>query len=233
MTPPDGALQARLPSADTIAGPLDLFTTWVHESAHAVVGVLVGRSIERIDLSSDGSGATRLSSNGIPSDISQVAVGSAGYVGTVVFGALLLVLGRWARASRITLGAVGGFLVLTALLWMPSAFSFGLSVGLGILFVVLCFVLEDRWVRFVTSALGVIAMVEGLLRVASVDDTTTDAVLTSHFAGTGVGTTKTIWLIAAFAFAIGAVVLRARWASNAIPDVPSVGETSPPGASGP
>lgn len=225
---PEEALEQTYASADSIAGPLDLFTTWIHEVSHAVVGVLVGRSIDRVDLSIDGSGSTRLTSSGVPSDFGQVAVGSAGYVGTVLVGALLLVLGRWTRASRVALGALGASLVLSALLWMPSAFSFGLSVGFGVLFLALAVLLPARWVRFTTSALGVIAMVEGLLRVADVGDGTTDAVLTSHFAGTGVGTVKTVWVVIAIGAALGAIVIRSRLAARSIPDAPASGDLSPP-----
>lgn len=216
----DGALGHALPSGDSIAGPLDLFTTWIHEFSHALVGVLVGRSIDRVDLASNGSGSTRLTSSGIPSDLGQVAIGSAGYVGTVVVGAVLLVLGRWIRASRIALGVLGALLILSALLWMPSAFAFGLSFGLGVLFLVLVFVLPDRWVRLTTSALGVVAIVEGLLRIADVGDGTTDAVLTASFGGTGVGTVKTVWIVVALGCALGAVVLRSRLSARSIPDPP-------------
>ena len=158
-----------------IAGPLELFATWVHEASHAVVGLLCGGSITRIDLSTDGSGVTGVRTGFPPSDFTQVAVGSAGYVGTVIIGALLLAAGRWVTASRAVLSVIGGFMVLSALLWMPSAFSFGLSVGLGVLFVVLVFLVPPRWIRFLVSGLGALTIVEGLLRIADVGDRTPDA----------------------------------------------------------
>jgi Peptidase M50B-like len=190
------------------AGPLELFSTWVHETSHAVVGVLVGSSIERVDLSGDGSGVTHISSSGSPSDFSQVAIGSAGYVGTVIVGALLLALGSWARASRIALGVVGGFMVLTALLWMPSVFSFGVSVGLGVVLVVLAFILPDRWVRIATTGLGALTIFEGLLRLVDVGDTTTDAVLTSHFSGASVGLIRGVWIVIGLVAAVVGLLVR-------------------------
>jgi hypothetical protein len=238
VTPPldastEVAIGRGFPSGDSIAGPLDLFTTWIHEFSHAVVGVLVGRSIDRVDLSINGSGSTRLTSSGVPSDLGQIAIGSAGYVGTVVVGAVLLVLGRWVRASRIALGTLGVLLILSALLWMPSAFAFGLSFGLGVLFLVLTFILPDRWVRIAASVLGVVAIVEGLLRVADVGDTTTDAVLTASYGGTGVGTVKTVWVVVALGCALGAVVLRSRLASRSIPAPPPLNGSSLDGPSPP
>lgn len=197
-----------LGSGSGTAGPLELFATWVHETSHAVVGVLVGSSIERVDLSGDGSGVTHLSSDGRPSDFSQVAIGSAGYVGTVIVGAFLLAVGRWARASRVTLGVLGGALVLTALLWMPSAFSFGLSIGLGIVLVALAVVLPDRWVRVAATGLGGLTVVEGLLRLTDVGDGTTDAVLTSHFSGVSVGVIRATWIIIGLLVAVVGLLVR-------------------------
>lgn len=216
-----------------IAGPLELFATWVHEASHAVVGLLCGASITRIDLSTDGSGVTGVRTGFPPSDFTQVAVGSAGYVGTVIIGALLLAAGRWVTASRAALSVIGGFMVLSALLWMPSAFSFGLSVGLGALFVVLVFLVPPRWIRFLVTGLGALTVVEGLLRIADVGDRTPDAVQTSHFGDLGVGTVRVLWLLVAAAAAVGAIVVRTkpfRDAANKQAD--SVSPPRPDGLSG-
>jgi hypothetical protein len=195
-------------SGSGTAGPLELFATWAHETSHAVVGILVGSSIDRVDLSGDGSGVTRITSDGVPSDFSQVAIGSAGYVGTVIVGSILLAVGRWARASRITLGVLGGMLVLSALLWMPSAFSFGLSIVLGGVLIALAIILPDRWVRIAATGLGALTVFEGLLRLTDVGDHTTDAVLTSHFSGASIGTIRLLWIVFGLAVAITALLIR-------------------------
>jgi len=193
-----------------IAGPLELFATWVHEASHAIVGVLCGASITRVDLSLDGSGVTGLQTGFPPGDFTQVAVGSAGYVGTVIIGALLLAAGRWVTASRASLVAIGGMMILSALLWMPSAFAFGLSLGLGALFIVLVFVIPPRWIRFLATGLGVLTTVEGLLRIADVGDRTSDAIQTSRFADLSIGTVRVLWLLVAAAAAFGALVVRTK-----------------------
>jgi hypothetical protein len=101
-----------------------------------------------------------------------------------------------------------------------------LSFGLGVLFLVITFILPDRWVRIATTVLGVVAIVEGLLRVADVGDTTTDAVLTASYGGTGVGTVRSVWVVVAIACALGAIVLRSRLAARSIPDPPISGQAS-------
>jgi hypothetical protein len=121
-------------------------------------------------------------------------------VGTVVIGALLLAVGRWVQASRVALGVIGGAMILSALLWMPSAFAFGLSLGLGVLLIVLVFVVPPRWIRFLATGLGALTVAEGLLRIADVGGHTPDAVQTSHFVDLGVGTGGSALLAAAVTF---------------------------------
>lgn len=198
------------PSGDGIAGPLELFATWAHEAAHACIGVLCGAEITRVDLAVDGSGVTGVSAP--PSDTLSVAVGSAGYVGTVVVGAILVASGRWPQAARITLGVFGGLMALSALLWMPSAFSFGVAFGVGALLVVLAVLLPTRWARFLATALGALTIFEGLARLVDVGDATTDAVLTADASGASVGAVRGIWIVLGVLLAIGALVVRVRGA---------------------
>lgn len=204
------------PSGDGIAGPLELFATWAHEAGHAFIGVLCGAEITRVDLSVDGSGVTGVSAP--PSDTLAVAVGSAGYVGTVVVGALLVAAGRWPQAARITLVVLGGLMVLSAFLWMPSAFAFGVSFGVGALLIVLAILLPTRWARFLATALGALTIFEGLARLVDVSDATTDAVLTADASGASAGLVRGIWIVLGVLFAIGALVIRVRGAKVPEPE---------------
>jgi hypothetical protein len=210
-----------LGSGRGLAGPLELFATWIHEGAHAFVGVVCGADITRVDISVDGSGVTGVSAP--PSDTLAVAVGSAGYVGTVVVGAALIAVGRWPRAARITLAVLGALMALSAVLWMPSAFAFGLSFGLGALLVVLAFLLPDRWARFLATALGALTVFEGLARLVDVGDGTTDAVLTSHASGLGVGGVRAIWIVLGLVAALAGLIVRLR---KPVPDLESLTSTT-------
>jgi hypothetical protein len=211
------------PSGRGLAGPLELFATWIHEASHAFIGVVCGADITRVDLSVDGSGVTGVSAP--PSDTLAVAVGSAGYVGTVVVGSLLVAVGRWPRVARITLGVLGGLMVLSALLWMPSAFAFGLSFGIGALLVVLAILLPDRWARFLATGLGALTVFEGLARLVDVGDGTTDAVLTSHASGVGVGVVRGVWIVLGVLAALVGLIVRLR---KAVPDAESLAGTASP-----
>ncbi len=64
--------------------PLRLLITFLHEGSHALATLLTGGSVAGLGVSSDGSGLT-LSQGGV-----GWLVSSAGYLGTTLFGALLL-----------------------------------------------------------------------------------------------------------------------------------------------
>lgn len=77
-----------LPFAQIITYPFLIFSTFIHETAHAVATVLTGGRVESLIVRMDGSGLT-LSRGGL-----RFVVSSAGYIGTALVGALLLLLSR-------------------------------------------------------------------------------------------------------------------------------------------
>lgn len=197
-----------LRSEGGFVGPLGLFATWAHEASHAMVGWIDGASINRVDIAANGSGATHVVTSGAPSDFTEVTVGSAGYLGTVIVASILLAAGRSQRAAKIALIVVGLCMIASALVWMPSTFAFGVSFGLGVMLITLAFILPGRWAQFLATGLGALTVFEGLIRIVDVGDGTTDALLASHFSGASVGVIRIIWLVVGVVAAIGAIVVR-------------------------
>jgi Peptidase M50B-like len=100
-----------IPFAEVLTYPFRIFVTFIHEGGHALAALLTGNSVQSLSVALNASGETYTSQGGI---ISQVMVASAGYVGSMLFGALLLVLIRRAVAARIVLlGSAGLVLGLT------------------------------------------------------------------------------------------------------------------------
>ncbi len=100
-----------IPYADYLTYPFRLFVTFIHEGGHALASWLTGNSVLSLSVSPDTSGLTLATQGGF---ISQVIVSSAGYVGAMAFGALLLVLIRRGVAARLVLmGTAGLILALT------------------------------------------------------------------------------------------------------------------------
>ncbi len=124
-------LKWAVPYSEYALYPLRLFVTFVHESGHALAALASGGSVVSLTVRPDTSGVTMT----MTPVWAQWLVFSGGYLGAALFGALLLQIGRlsrWQNAGRMTLYALGGFVLLATLLWAhnPLTNLFTLVVGL-------------------------------------------------------------------------------------------------------
>jgi hypothetical protein len=128
-----------IPFAEILTYPFRLFVTFIHEGGHAIAALLTGNSVESLSIATNASGETYTSRGGA---ISQMFVASAGYVGAMTYGALLLVLIRRSIAARAVLvGSAAVVLALTLIfgLFKPiysgvawSGIPFTLFAGMGL-----------------------------------------------------------------------------------------------------
>lgn len=101
--------------------PFRLFTTWVHESGHALVTLLVGGHVNSIVIERSGAGVT---SSLIPrSRLAQGLVASAGYLGASIVGCALVIAARAKRAAHGILWTIGAFMLVTVVIWMRNLFG--------------------------------------------------------------------------------------------------------------
>src|ERR1700680_1953833 len=100
-----------IPFAEVLSYPFRIFVTFIHEGGHAVAALLTGNSAQTLSVAMNASGETYTTQGGM---FSQMLVSSAGYLGAMTFGALLLVLIRKAVAARVVLlGSALLILILT------------------------------------------------------------------------------------------------------------------------
>lgn len=119
-----------IPYAEFVLYPIRLFVTFVHESGHALAALLTGGDVVSMTISKDGSGLTMTRQSPFWAWLTL----SGGYLSTAIFGAILLQVGRLgnrANAGRVTLLAMGVFLMIIAPLWGWRD-SFTLIAGLAI-----------------------------------------------------------------------------------------------------
>ena len=99
-----------IPFAEILSYPFRIFVTFIHEGGHAIAALVTGNSVQSLSVAMNGSGETYTTQGGV---FSQMLVSSAGYIGAMTYGALLLVLIRRSVAARLVL--VGSALVVFAL----------------------------------------------------------------------------------------------------------------------
>lgn len=122
----------QMPFVKELLYPFKLFVTTIHEACHALVTRLTGGQVGLINIAPDESGVT-LSMGGI-----RFLVVMAGYLGTAVFGGLLIWWGRKPEEARFILQSIGTvILALTVFYAGGSIFGFVsmLLIGVGILMV--------------------------------------------------------------------------------------------------
>ena len=89
-----------VPFAEILTYPFRIFVTFIHEGGHAIAALLTGNSVQSLSIATNASGETYTTQGGT---LSQMFVASAGYLGSMTFGALLLVLIRKTIAARVVL----------------------------------------------------------------------------------------------------------------------------------
>jgi len=117
-----------IPFAWLLYYPFEIFVTFIHEGGHALAAVLTGRSVDYMWVATDTQGMTVARGSG--GLISNTLFSSAGYLGAMAYGGLLLVLIRKAVAARIVLLVSGVYIFALTMIFglIKPLYSFsGLS----------------------------------------------------------------------------------------------------------
>lgn len=152
----------QLPYGDYIAYPFTILATWFHEMGHGLTAMLLGGHFERLDIYSNGSGVAHYSAPAgefLLGRVRDALVAGAGPMGPPIAGALLILSSRRFSVARITLIALGTFMLLSTVLWVRSVFGLAFIplLAAGILAIALK---APRWSQgFTIQLLGVEACV--------------------------------------------------------------------------
>lgn len=136
-----------LPFGGLLLYPFKLLATWIHELSHGLVMLITGTGFDRIVVYRDTSGLAYAATKAGP--IAAPVIAAAGYMGTPLWGAALLVVTPNARAARIALLVIAAMLVGSAILVVgdPDEDMFGQLVvgGMGVGCAVAALALRPRW----------------------------------------------------------------------------------------
>ena len=166
-----------IPYAEFLTYPFRIFVTFIHEGGHAIAALLTGNTVASLSVATNASGETYTTQGGL---ISQFLISSAGYIGSMAFGALLLILIRKAFAARIVLLGCAIFVFTLTMIYglFKPIFSFnawsgipftllaGISISLG-LFLIARFA-SARVATFFVSFLAVQCVLNALFDLKTV-----------------------------------------------------------------
>ncbi len=168
-----------LPFGGLVLYPFKLLATWLHEMSHGAVMLLSGAGFEHLKIFSDTSGIAQAQhSVGVAG---RAAIHSAGYMGTSLFGAVLLVLGQTRPGARSILAALGAALGLSGVIWIENSFGQSVAyIGCAIC-VAISLVPSERVAILVTNFVAVQACINSVLDIRVLFRT--DMVINGQVAG--------------------------------------------------
>lgn len=165
----------QIPMLSWISYPFRLFGTFIHEICHGIAAVITGGRFQEFVVEADLSGLA-LSAGGV-----RWFITSAGYVGSAVFGGLLLRLSARHVSSRTLLMGLGVVLGVLCLLFVRSMFGIASGLLLAAALIAAAQRLPSRWAETLLLVLAVELIFDGfnsligLIFLSSQSQVNTDA----------------------------------------------------------
>jgi hypothetical protein len=188
--------------------PLKVFVVMLHEISHGIAAIATGGAIQRIELTVDQGGACYCGGG------NAFLTLSAGYLGSLAWGALLLLIAVGAvKRHRITLIAIGSLVAAVTVLYIrrPFGLIFGLIAGIAL--IAAARRLPPPVNRGILTVLGLTSCLYAILDIKSdvIDrpDAQSDAYMLSEM--TGIPTVFWGFLWIATALLVSGLLLRRLW----------------------
>jgi hypothetical protein len=141
--------------------PFRLFVVFLHEISHGLAAVATGGSIVSIGLSFD-EGGVCLTRGGWP-----FLILNAGYLGSLLWGALFLLLGGRRTRARPVVAVLGAFTLAVTLVYVRTWFGFLYGLATGLVLLAVATRLKPAVAETLLAALGATSVLYAIWDVAS------------------------------------------------------------------
>lgn len=155
-----GLFLATLALWDTpLVYPLKVLVVFFHELSHALAAMLTGGEVASITLSPDLGGVTWTRGGW------SLAILPAGYLGSMAWGAALVLGASWSTKDRQISLLLGTFLLLVTLFYVRSLFGFACGLAFSGLLIVSGLKLSEGFNDLLLSFVGLTSMLYALLDI--------------------------------------------------------------------
>jgi len=110
-----------IPFGRTLAYPLILLSTLVHEMGHGLTAIAVGANFKAFHMWSDGSGVAYIHGNS--SRIAQAIIAAGGLVGPAVMAAICFIVAKKESVARLSLTVLGVLMIIAEFLFVRNMFG--------------------------------------------------------------------------------------------------------------
>lgn len=149
----------QIPIGNYILYPFSILATWFHEMGHGLMVLILGGQFQKLEIFSNGSGVAHYTLSTTWGYLGMGLVAASGPMGPPIAGASLILASRSLKTVSWSLKILGGFLLLSTLIWVRSWFGLVAIPLLGL--IILGVALKTPlWLQgFVIQFLGVQACV--------------------------------------------------------------------------
>lgn len=144
-----------------VAYPFRIFVVFLHEISHGLAAVLTGGRIVSIGLSFDEGGVC------VTQGGSRFLILSAGYLGSLLWGALFLLLAARRRRAPVVLALIGLFTLVVTLLYVRTWFGFFYGLAAAAALLLVAGKLKPEISEGLLAAIGVMSCLYAVWDVAS------------------------------------------------------------------
>ncbi len=141
--------------------PLKMLVVLFHEMSHGLAAIATGGSIAGIELVAREGGLCRTIGG------NRFLTLSAGYLGSLVWGGLLLIAAARSRIDQAVTAILGSLLLLVALVWVRPLVSFGFAFSLvaGALLLLAGSKAPERFNDYLLKVIGLTSMLYAVLDI--------------------------------------------------------------------
>lgn len=189
----------QVPYLGIVVYPFRLFGTFVHELSHGLAALATGGRFERFTVSADLSGLA-WSSGGL-----RFVIASAGYVGSAVFGGILILLAARGLSARTLLTALGVLLGLLCLMFVRNLFGIATGLAIAAALVLAGRRLRPPWSDVLLLVLALQLVLDGfnslftVLRLSTASTVQTDALSMAQATGIPAVVWAVLWTVLSLA----------------------------------
>ncbi len=198
---------AFVPYVSVLLLPVFYLNTHLHELSHALAGYLTGSQVENIHVYAAGNGETFLTTQ------HPLIVGSAGYIGAIILGGLMIVLSRTETGARSTLRVLSVVLLCSLVVLVRGDMIGELSGALWVIALWGLSLLRGTNVMLVSQFIGLQQCLNALYSVFYLlgrgRDVQSDATIVSNATGLPPMLWSMSWSL--LSVLVGVVCLRAAW----------------------
>ncbi len=184
--------------------PIKLFVVLIHELSHALIAIITGGTVKSIEIGFDLGG--KIDADGG----SEIAISSAGYIGSLFIGLLLFISAHRPKFGKYFLFTLTGILIITLVSSNPTL-TFGLLVIVVCISLVLFAVsLSNKIIALIVKAIAMSSILYVLVDIKEdvfSKNLTSDAEILSNLTGINSLLIGIIWI----AFSVICLLLLIRW----------------------